>query len=114
MIQACGNVKSAAGLLGLDWDSVHRIMERAVERGLERRELETVPYVGIDEKSFGGGQSYISLLTDLSGSYVLEVAECERLARLHGERFQPSDWLRERAERGVLFHGGANATSKAA
>ena len=29
VIQACGNVKSAAGLLGLDWDRVHRIMERA-------------------------------------------------------------------------------------
>lgn len=75
VIQACGNVKAAAGLLGLDWDSVHRIMERGVERGLERRKLETVPYVGIDEKSFGRGQSYISLLTDLSGSCVLEVAE---------------------------------------
>ena len=42
-IQACGNVKSAAELLGLDWDSVHRIMERAVDRGLERRELGIAP-----------------------------------------------------------------------
>lgn len=75
VIRACGNVKAAAGLLRLDWDSVHRIMKRAVERGLERRKLETVPYVGIDEKSFGRGQSYISLLTDLSGSRVLEVVE---------------------------------------
>jgi transposase len=75
VIQACGNVKAAASLLGLAWDSVHRIMERAVERGLERRELETLPYVGIDEKSFGRGQSYISLMTDLSASRVLEVAE---------------------------------------
>ena len=75
VIQACGNVKSAAGLLGLDWDSVHRIMERAVERGLERRELESLQYVGIDEKSFRRGHSYISLLTDLTGSRVLEVVE---------------------------------------
>lgn len=75
VISACGNVKAAAGLLGLSWDSVHRIMKRAVERGLERRELESLPYVGIDEKSFGRGQRYISLLTDLTGSRVLEVAE---------------------------------------
>jgi transposase len=75
VIQACGNVKAAAGLLGLDWDSAHRIMERAVERGLERRKLKSVCYMGIDEKSFGRGQSYISLLTDLSGSRVLEVVE---------------------------------------
>ncbi len=75
VIQACGNVKSAAGLLGLDWDSVHRIMQRAVERGLARRELESLQYVGIDEKSFRRGHSYISLLTDLTGSRVLEVVE---------------------------------------
>lgn len=75
VIQACGNVKAAAGLLGLDWDAVHRIMERAVERGLERRELEGLQYVGMDEKSFGRGHSYVSLLVDLTGSRVLEVAE---------------------------------------
>jgi transposase len=75
VIQACGNVKAAAGLLRLDWDSVHRIIERAVERGLARRDLESVPHVGIDEKNFGRGQSYISLLTDLTASRVLEVVE---------------------------------------
>ena len=75
VILACGNVKAAAGLLRLDWDSVHRIMERAVERGLSRRDLESVSHVGIDEKSFGRGQSYISLLTDLTASRVLEVVE---------------------------------------
>ncbi len=75
VIQACGNVKSAAELLGLDWDSVHRIMERAVERGLECRELESLQYVGIDEKSFHRGHSYVSILTDLTGRRVLEVVE---------------------------------------
>jgi transposase len=73
--KACGNVKSAAGLLGLDWDSVHRIMQRAVERGLARRQLDSLPYVGIDEKSFRRGQNYISILTDLTGARVLEVTE---------------------------------------
>jgi transposase len=75
VIQACGNVQSAAALLGLDWDSVHRIMERAVERGLQSREIDSLEYVGIDEKSFGRGHSYISLLTDLTGARVLEVVE---------------------------------------
>ncbi len=75
VMEACGNVKAAAGLLGLDWSSVHRIMERAVERGLERRQLQSLQYVGIDEKSFGRGHSYVSLLVDLTGARVLEVAE---------------------------------------
>ena len=75
VLQACGNVKSAAGLLGLDWDSVHRMMERAVERGLACRELDSLQYAGIDEKSFCSGHSYVSILTDLTGHRVLEVVE---------------------------------------
>lgn len=75
VIQACANVKRAAALLRLDWGSVHRIMERAVERGLERREVESVPYVGIDEKSFRKGHDYVSILVDLVNARVLEVAE---------------------------------------
>ncbi len=73
VLQAASNVSAAATLLGLSWDSVHTIMERAVERGLERREVDHVTQVGIDEKSFGRGQDYVSLMTDLDGSRVLEV-----------------------------------------
>ena len=65
----------AADLLGLDWDAVQRIMDRAVQRGLKRRELDGLAHVGIDEKSFRSGQSYIALLSDLDGSRVLEVVE---------------------------------------
>jgi transposase len=75
VLKACANVKRAAALLGLDWQTTHGILERAVERGLERRQLDEVRRVGIDEKSFGAGQSYVSLLTDLEGSRVLEVVQ---------------------------------------
>ena len=75
VLKACGNVKSAAALLDLDWDSVHSMMERAVERGLLCRDLESLQYVGIDEKSFRSGHSYVSILTDLTGHRVLEVVE---------------------------------------
>ncbi len=50
-------------------------MDRAVERGLEGRELEGLRHVGMDEKSFAKGQSYVSLLTDLDAGRVLEVKE---------------------------------------
>ena len=36
-----------------------------MERGLERRQLEAMKHLGMDEKSFRRGQSYITLLTDL-------------------------------------------------
>jgi transposase len=48
-------------------------MERAVARGLQRRCTEQVKVVGLDEKSFGAGQDYVSILTDLQAARVLEV-----------------------------------------
>lgn len=73
VIKACSNVRRAAELLRLDWSAVQTIMKRAVERGMQRRDLEGVRQVGIDEKSFKRGQSYVSTLTDLRGGRVLEV-----------------------------------------
>ena len=74
VLQACRTVKAAAALLGLSWDAVQTIMDRAVARGLERREATPIKHIGIDEKSFGRGQDYITVLTDLDGSRVLDVA----------------------------------------
>jgi transposase len=65
--------QKAAEILGLDWHSVHQIMERAVQRGLQRRQSEGTRRVGIDEKSFKKGHSYITLMTDLEQGRVLEV-----------------------------------------
>ncbi|MCD0462009.1 ISL3 family transposase, partial [Roseiconus lacunae] len=74
VLQAAANVKRAAELLGLSWEAMHSIIERAVDRGLARRDLEDIHHVGIDEKSFGKGQDYISLMTDLDNNRVLEVS----------------------------------------
>ncbi len=75
VLQCAGSVKAAAALLGLSWDAAHEIMKRAVERGLAKRDLEGIRYVGIDEKSFGKGQDYVSVMTDPKASRVIEVAE---------------------------------------
>ena len=76
VLQNSRSVTQACELLRLDWSSAHRIMERAVERGLERRKLEEVRYIGMDEKSFRRGHDYISTMVDLNGDEprVLEVA----------------------------------------
>lgn len=73
VIEACRSLTQAADWLRLDWDSVQRIVERAVTRGLRRRDTTAVRRVGLDEKSFGRGQDYISLMTDLDERRVLEV-----------------------------------------
>ena len=75
VLQACSSVKAAAELMGLNWHQVNEIRRRAVARGLERRQAVPVNYLGIDEKSFRKGHNYISLLTDLDRSRVLDVAE---------------------------------------
>ena len=79
VLLACASVSQACELLGLGWEAAHEIMRRAVERGLERREMDQLKYLGMDEKSFKRGHSYITLLSDLEQSRVLEVVE-ERTA----------------------------------
>ena len=74
LLQAASSIEKARVHLKLSWQSVQRIMDRAVERGLITRELEEVKHVGLDEKSFGKGQDYVSVMTDIDGSRVLEVA----------------------------------------
>ena len=79
VLQMARSVQQAADWLRLDWDAVQRILERAVERGLARRELEGLKHLGLDEKSFRRGQNYISVLTDLGPKpRVLEVVEGRR------------------------------------
>lgn len=79
VLQASLTVKGACGLLRINWEQAQHIRERAVERGLERRKLDEIRYVGIDEKSFGKGHDYVSVLNDLGDpqtgrkSRVLEV-----------------------------------------
>lgn len=63
----------AERLTGLSWDQVDRVMHQAVSRGLDRRKLEAIAYLGIDEKSFGKGADYASILCDLSKPRVLDV-----------------------------------------
>jgi transposase len=79
LLQAASNVSRVTKLIRLDWHTVNEIMSRAVQRGLERRRDEPVPYVGLDEKSFLRGQNYASVLTDIKGSRVLEVQPGRKL-----------------------------------
>ena len=65
----------AARHLELSWHQVHDLQTAAVERGLERRSLEDIARVGLNEKSFGRGHHYGTVLSDLDNSRVLEVVE---------------------------------------
>lgn len=73
VIEAARSFVQAMEILKVDWHTIQEIVRRAVERGLLRRSTEAVKQVGMDEKSFGRGQNYVSLMTDLSGRRVLDV-----------------------------------------
>lgn len=75
ILEASRCVEAARKVLRLSWDATHRIMKRGVERGLSGRDLSKVRKVGVDEKSFLRGQSYVSCLTDLEQVRVIDVVE---------------------------------------
>jgi transposase len=85
VLLACASVSQACELLGIGWGGAHEIMSRAVERGLERRQMDQLKHLGMDGKSFKRGHSYITLLRDLDQSRVLEGVEertCEAADQL--------------------------------
>ncbi len=73
VLKAVRSKVQAQSLTALSWDQVDRIMERAVTRGLERRSLDGLAYVGLDEKSFGRGHDYVSVLHDIARRRVLDL-----------------------------------------
>lgn len=75
VIEAARSFVQAMEILKVDWHTIQEIVRRAGERGLLRRSTEAVKHVGMDEKSFGRGQDYVSLMTDLSGRRVLDVVK---------------------------------------
>lgn len=68
-------IKAVAELVGLTWDQVDGIQQRAIERGLARRKPTTVANVGIDETSYQNDHEYVSVITDRDRRVVLEVLE---------------------------------------
>jgi transposase len=76
--------KAVASRLGLSWDEVHGIMERAVARGLKRRAAQPIPRIGVDEKAFCKGHSYATLVSDLDRGCVLYVAQDRKQTSLDG------------------------------
>lgn len=75
LLQATQTIEGARGILDMSWHAVWRVLERAVERGLARKHKSPLPRIGIDEKSFKKGHSYITLIYDLDNSTVEAISE---------------------------------------
>lgn len=69
------NTSAVADLLGLSWDQVDGVMQRAVRRGLARRELDVPEHLGVDETSFQKRHEYVTLVADTAQGVVQHVAD---------------------------------------
>jgi transposase len=69
------SISAVAEQLGMSWDEVDGIMQRAVQRGLERREQQTPRRVGIDETSYQKHHEYVTVLNDLERAVVIDVLD---------------------------------------
>lgn len=79
VLLATKNQTKTANLLRMGFNQVNRIMHRAVQFGLETRDLDGITDLSIDEKSFRSGRNYVTVLSDPKNGRILEVTE-ERTA----------------------------------
>ena len=79
LLQACSSIQRVSELIGLDWHTINVIMIRAVERGLAQRTQEPIKHLGLDEKSFGRGHDYVSVLSDIEASRIWDVVPGRKL-----------------------------------
>lgn len=72
------DLANAARLLRLSWDEAHHIRERAVARGLARRDKAPPRRLGVDEKAIAKRHQYGTILVDIDRGRVLEVVKDRR------------------------------------
>jgi len=75
LLKISKNQTKTAYFFDTTFDIIHGIMQRAVERGLKRRDLYGISVLSLDEKSIKNGQSYITILSDPVKKCVLDIIE---------------------------------------
>ncbi|MFQ6084608.1 MAG: ISL3 family transposase, partial [Candidatus Aminicenantia bacterium] len=69
------SIKEVEEEASIDWKTVDSILDRAVNRGLERQNLENITKIGIDEVSVRRGHKYFTLVYDLKIEGVIWVGK---------------------------------------
>ena len=75
VLRATQTVKNACSLLRVSWDELWGILCRAVSRGKARKQCRLISYLGVDEKAFRKGHSYLTVVCDIEEGTVEFVSE---------------------------------------
>jgi transposase len=80
-LQATHNQTQCAQIMGVTQEKVNYMMHRAVGRGLLRRSLDEqgITQICLDEKSYGKGHKYVTILSDPVRGRVLDVSKGRNL-----------------------------------
>jgi transposase len=78
------DITGACRILRISWDEGWHLMERAVARGMARKERRVPTLVGVDEKAAAKGHRYMTLVCDLERATVEYIAEERKQASLDG------------------------------
>ena len=87
------SIAAVARLSALSWDESQSCIERAVERGLSRKEHRIPERIGVDEKSFAKGRKFETLVVDHDRATVEFVADdnCQKSLEKFYEKFTPDE-----------------------
>lgn len=67
------STSAVSRVMNLSWNAIDGIMQRAVERGLSRREERCVTRLGVDETAFRKRHDYVTIVSDQEAGTVLHV-----------------------------------------
>ena len=76
------SISAVADRMKLSWNAVDGIMQRAVKRGLSRREALSPTRISVDETAYRKGHDYITVVTDQVQGTVLHVADDRKTGSL--------------------------------
>jgi len=82
VIHQCSTITGACAIMRVSWDEAFGVMQRAVMRGQARKQASVVKQIGVDEKAFRKGHSYLTVVCDLERATVEHVSEDRTTASL--------------------------------
>lgn len=78
------SITAVARRMRLSWAQIDGVMQRSVRRGLDRRKIEDLRRIGVDETAFQRRHEYVTVVSNQEGSGVVYVADGRSQEALDG------------------------------